>query len=588
MRAPRSDANPERTGRQDADRGGPAALLDFAVTQITEDRPLASSLPSVLERLVATFGLRAAIAFRPGPAQTPTGQAPAGHAPAGQTPTGQAPTGQAPAGHAPTGQAPAGHAPTGQAPATVLAAHPPDAGEPELLARVGRLPEKPGSAAQAAAQPLPSVQLPVRLGGRACRALVVHPPPVDGQRLCALALIGDGKNWDDEVQATAHAVATLVTAQLRDTSKLAQNADQEQWLNSLIATAIPGVLITDTQGQVTHVSRSFGVMFGVDAPEQLTGTPATTIIRRIRPLFADPAGFLRRTITTLRARQPSSGEQIAAADGRTIECDYWPVVVDDEYQGAIWLLWDISDRAEVERQREEQNFRLRELDKARNDFVAMISHELRTPLTSIVSFSELIMGEAAGLTPDGLRFLDVIVRNADRLLRLIGDLLMLSRLEAGVLPLDLAAVSVPDLVREAVRAEAQSATVQDIDLMVTTGTGPPVFADSKRLLQVLDNLLSNAIKFSHRRGQVLVTASCDGQTWRIDVADTGIGIPPGEAARLFDRFVRGSNARIAGLPGTGLGLSIVKTIVEMHAGRVDVDTALNQGTMLSVYLPVMM
>jgi two-component system phosphate regulon sensor histidine kinase PhoR len=85
---------------------------------------------------------------------------------------------------------------------------------------------------------------------------------------------------------------------------------------------------------------------------------------------------------------------------------------------------------------------------------------------------------------------------------------------------------------------------------------------------------------------VLVTASFDGTTWRIDVADDGIGVPPDEAARLFGRFVRASNARIAGLPGTGLGLSIVKTIVEMHGGRVDVDTALGKGTTVSVRLPV--
>jgi signal transduction histidine kinase len=246
----------------------------------------------------------------------------------------------------------------------------------------------------------------------------------------------------------------------------------------------------------------------------------------------------------------------------------------------------MSDRTEIVRQREEQNARLRELDAARNDFVAMISHELRTPLTSIVSFSELIKGESAGLTADGVHFLDVIERNADRMLRLIGDLLLLSRLDAGMLPLDLEPVSVPDLVDEAVRAHGQAAALGDISLTVTAAPGPAVLGDSRRLHQVLDNLLSNAIKFSERGGRVTVTASCDGTSWRIDVADTGIGIPPGEAARLFGRFVRASNARIAGLPGSGLGLSIVKTIVEMHGGRVDVDTALNRGTTLSVYLPV--
>jgi signal transduction histidine kinase len=346
------------------------------------------------------------------------------------------------------------------------------------------------------------------------------------------------------------------------------------------------VLVTDEEGLVTHVSKSFGSMFGIAGPERLTGTPAIRIIPRIQREFADPAEFLQLTRDTIRAREPSSGEQIMAADGRTIECDYWPVLVDGEYRGAIWLLWDMSDRTEIDRLREEQNARLRELDRARNDFVAMISHELRTPLTSIVSFSELIKGETAGLTPDGLRFLDVIERNADRMLRLIGDLLLLSRLEVGMLPLDLAAMSVPDLVEEAVTAHAQAAALGNISLSATTAEGPALLGDSRRLHQVLDNLLSNAIKFSENGGKVRVSASSDGKTWRLDVSDTGIGIPPAEAARLFGRFVRASNARITGRPGSGLGLSIVKAIVEMHGGHVDVDTELNRGTTLSVYLPV--
>ena len=539
MRASRADANPELTGHRSVTPGGPAALLDFAVTQISGERPLARTLPRVLERIVAAFGLRAAIAFRPG----------------------------------------------ADPPATLLAAHPADAGEPGLLARLGWLPELPDSTGPA------PVRLPVQLGGRACRALVVYAPPAGGQCLCAVALVGDEARWDDDIwdddiHAIAHAIATLAAARLRDAAELAQTADQERWLDSLIATAIPGVLITDEQGMVTHISESFSSMFGVAAPEQLTGTPAVLIIRRIQHVFADPADFLRRTLATLRARQPSSGEQITAADGRTIECDYWPVLVGEQYRGAIWLLWDMSDRAEIEQQREEQNARLRELDRARNDFVAMISHELRTPLTSILSFSELIKGEAASLTSEGQHFLEVIERNADRMLRLIGDLLLLSRLEGGMLPLDLAPVSVTDLVEEAVRANTQTATVQDISLAVQAGQGPAVLGDSSRLHQVLDNLLGNAIKFSHRGGRVLATASFDGTTWRIDVADDGIGVPPDEAARLFGRFVRASNARIAGLPGTGLGLSIVKTIVEMHGGRVDVDTALGKGTTVSVRLPV--
>jgi signal transduction histidine kinase len=244
-----------------------------------------------------------------------------------------------------------------------------------------------------------------------------------------------------------------------------------------------------------------------------------------------------------------------------------------------------QQRAEAQRQLAEQNERLRRLDEARNQFLAIVSHELRTPLTSIVSFSELIKGEADGLTPEGVRFLDIIERNADRLHRLVGDLLMLDRLEAGALPLDLAPVSIADLAAEAVRSAAPAAAKQGIAIEVSTGDGPLVAADHRRLMQVLDNLIANAVKFSHRNRRVLVTAGYDDGQWRIDVTDTGIGIPPEEAGQLFSRFVRASNARTAGLPGTGLGLSIVKVLTEMHGGRVAVDSTLGRGSTFSVYLP---
>ena len=170
-----------------------------------------------------------------------------------------------------------------------------------------------------------------------------------------------------------------------------------------------------------------------------------------------------------------------------------------------------QQRLEAQRELAEQNERLRKLDEARNQFLAIVSHELRTPLTSIVSFSELIRGEADGLTPEGVRFLDIIERNADRLHRLVGDLLMLDRLEAGALPLDLAPVSVADLVAEAVRPAAPAAAKQGITIEVSAGDGPIVAADHRRLMQVLDNLIANAVKFSHRNRRVLVTACVRGR-----------------------------------------------------------------------------
>jgi signal transduction histidine kinase len=302
-------------------------------------------------------------------------------------------------------------------------------------------------------------------------------------------------------------------------------------------------------------------------------------------VFADPDLFTRRVTEVFRARQPITGEQMPSADGRTLEGDYWPVLVEGRHRGDMWLAWDMSDRTRLAAHLTEQNERLRQLDEDRNQFLAIVSHELRTPLTSIISFTELIRGEAGELTPEGVRFLDIIERNADRLHKLIGDLLMLERLEAGALPLDLAEVSIPELAAEAVRSASAGAAKQGVTIEVGTGPGPAVRADSRRLLQVLDNLIANAVKFSHRKGRVRVTAACQQRTWRIDVTDSGIGIPPGEADKLFNRFVRASNARTAGLPGTGLGLSVVKVLVEMHGGRVEVSSTLGTGSTFSVYLP---
>jgi len=564
MGAPQARSDPDLAVKG----GSAAAILDVAVGKILRDDTALGALPAVLARLVAAFGLRAAVAFQP-PTQPPTQPPSQPTAPVTTQLTSQPPT----------------HLATGQRPA-VLAMYPPGSVDEGLLARIGAL-------------ALARRDTVIATTGPPAGVLLARSVPAGGQCLCALALIGDGAGWNDEVRATAHAVAAIVATQIRHANDIARLershaalADQTERLNCLIASAIPGVLMTDEQGTVTNVSESFGEMFGLAEPGRLAGTPAIAVLHRIGRVFADPVRFTRRIAAVVRARQPLTGEQIRAADGRTLEGDYWPVLVDGLYRGDIWLAWDMSDRTELEQQRleaqrqlTEQNERLRKLDEARNQFLAIVSHELRTPLTSIVSFSELIRGEAEGLTPEGIRFLDIIERNADRMHRLVGDLLMLDRLEAGALPLDLAPVSIADLAAEAVRSAAPADAKQGIDIEVSTGEGPIVAADHRRLMQVLENLIANAVKFSHRNQRVLVTAGYHGDQWRIDVTDSGIGIPPAEAGQLFNRFVRASNARTAGLPGTGLGLSIVKVLTEMHGGHVEVDSTLGRGSTFSVILP---
>jgi PAS domain S-box-containing protein len=261
---------------------------------------------------------------------------------------------------------------------------------------------------------------------------------------------------------------------------------------------------------------------------------------------------------------------------------------------AGWLaaLTSVSERkrAEAERTQQrltEQNAQLQELDEAKTEFLATVSHELRTPLTSIISFTELILDDTSQLPADTVDALSVIQRNGDKLLRLLGDLLLLSRLEARAIAVDLGSVAVPGLIREAVRSVSATAAERGIEVTASTQDGPLLKADLLRLQQIMDNLLSNAIKFSSRGGKVQVSARPEGQMWRIDVTDEGIGIPADELDTLFGRFVRGTNARMAGLPGTGLGLSVVKAIAELHSGRVEVESTVELGSTFSVFLPVL-
>jgi signal transduction histidine kinase len=146
-------------------------------------------------------------------------------------------------------------------------------------------------------------------------------------------------------------------------------------------------------------------------------------------------------------------------------------------------------------------------------------------------------------------------------------------------------VSVAALAAEAVKNAMPAAAKRRIAIELDTSEGPMVRGDGRRLAQVFDNLIANAVKFSHVGGLIRVTAACDGRTWRIDVADTGIGIPPEDAAHMFGPFVRASNSRAAGIPGMGVGLAVVKALVERHGGRVEVESALDEGSTFSVFLP---
>jgi signal transduction histidine kinase len=246
----------------------------------------------------------------------------------------------------------------------------------------------------------------------------------------------------------------------------------------------------------------------------------------------------------------------------------------------------------LEREREaaealaEQNERLRELDRMKDQFVSSVSHELRTPLTSMVGYLELVMaGETGEVNGEQRRFLEIVNRNCERLNRLVDDILFVARVDAGRLSLDLEWVDLARLAADSVESARAAAESKGLVLRLSDEVDlPPLWADPLRLTQLLDNLLSNALKFTPEGGTVSVTVARRAETAHLEISDTGVGIPEQELGELFKRFFRASTT--ASAPGTGLGLSIAESIVEVHGGTISVESEVGAGTTFSVDLPL--
>jgi signal transduction histidine kinase len=232
-----------------------------------------------------------------------------------------------------------------------------------------------------------------------------------------------------------------------------------------------------------------------------------------------------------------------------------------------------------------QNERLRELDRLKDEFIAAVSHELRAPLTSILGYLEVLEDEGVD-GPNSGRFAGVIGRHANQLLRLVGDLLFLSRMRSGRLALDLRDTDLPALAAEAVADARPDAEVKHIDLVLSAAAVPPFAADPGRIGQLLGGLISNAVKFTGRGGRVEVgVGEADGHAV-VTVTDTGMGIPATEQERIFEHFYRTAAATEQVLPGTGLGLAIARAIVDAHHGTVMVTSTEGQGSTFTVLLPL--
>jgi two-component system, OmpR family, phosphate regulon sensor histidine kinase PhoR len=238
--------------------------------------------------------------------------------------------------------------------------------------------------------------------------------------------------------------------------------------------------------------------------------------------------------------------------------------------GALGVFFDIT--------------RTERLEHVRQEFLSNVSHELRTPLTAIIAFVETLETGAMEDTESSQRFLSIIRKNASRMQGLIDDILELTAIEGGNVQLRAAPVELHELVQEVCASLDAKAVAQRVTLENRVGPEVMVYADVRRLEQMLTNLIDNAIKFSREHGRVVISHEA-GTRDRILVHDDGDGIPAQHLERLFERFYRVDRARSRDLGGTGLGLAIVKHLALLHGGEVTVTSELGKGSTFTIHLP---
>jgi two-component system phosphate regulon sensor histidine kinase PhoR len=242
----------------------------------------------------------------------------------------------------------------------------------------------------------------------------------------------------------------------------------------------------------------------------------------------------------------------------------------DKTHGAIGVFFDIT--------------RLERLERVRQEFLSNVSHELRTPLTSIRAFAETLEDGAIDDPENNRRFIRIIGKNAVRMQSLVDDILELGAIEAGNVAIEPSAVPLRPLVAEVFASLARKAEERAVALINEVGEGAHVYADRRRLEQMLTNLADNAVKFNRDGGSITIrhTAAAHDE---IQVIDTGEGVPSEHLERLFERFYRVDKARSRELGGTGLGLAIVKHLARAHDGEVTVQSRFGEGATFTIRLP---
>ena len=361
----------------------------------------------------------------------------------------------------------------------------------------------------------------------------------------------------------ALAVSLTQTAARLDRS--IRTLKEERNLSSaILGSMVEGVAVVDASERLVFANPGFAEILGLDVPPQsgsalLEVVRQTELIEAVRKVLkGDPR--VEAEIVTGTLRQHFFAVTVASVRAA-------------ETSGAVIVLHDITE--------------LRKLERVRRDFVANVSHEFKTPLTAIQGFAETLLAGALDDPQNRVRFLEIILEHSRRLARLTDDLLKLSQMDADRLGLEMRRVSVSQFVESCVETAKRPAAEKDLRLSVNLQERlPDIAADRRRLAEVLQNLLDNAIQYTPPGGQIMISASADATEVTFTVSDTGIGIPQADQPRIFERFYRVDAARSREVGGTGLGLAIAKHLVEVHGGRLWVESEIGQGSQFYFTVPI--
>jgi signal transduction histidine kinase len=344
-----------------------------------------------------------------------------------------------------------------------------------------------------------------------------------------------------------------------------------------------GIAVFGEDGRLRLSNQSFARMWGVDTSEQEGAPHITRILEKIGEGFDSASWPKNRAVILSNAleRAPRRG-RLEKKDGTVLEYSVVPLP-----DGNILNAWfDITDTVKVEQALTEKNAALEEADKLKMDFLANVSYQLRTPLNAIMGFGEMLHQQYFGPLNDRQKEYTVnMIEAGQRLVSLVNDILDLSTIEAGYMKLYPQEIGLQALVSQVVDLTQDWARKQKIEILVDCPPELKIFADDRRVKQVLLNLISNAINYSPAGGVITIAAAADAGETRIAVRDTGLGIPAEDLARVFTPFERIRSKRTHRRSGAGLGLSLVKSIIELHGGRVEIESREGAGTMVTCILP---